>query len=184
VDLFYKNEVASGTLMVVKVQKVYGQASIVAFTDPSPAGSEGTFVENATIQRLTYTQQSNAQFQQSLDNVLYVYSFGDHIGDLQITGLAFPRACGNDRNGIQEVINFYKDYRISRSVSPVKISFVDEIIRGYLLGMSIATVDTSSGVHSYNMKLKTIPAAMDRTPPGVSWAGLGTEEITGGAAVA
>jgi hypothetical protein len=160
-DLFYEDTINAGTLVVFTLPNIRGQANLFVFTDPAPQGE--TFVDGVIITRINSEQRTNTQFQQSLENVIYVYSFGDQIGDLQISGLAFPRRCKDDKNGIQELIKFYREHRVSRRVQRVQITFANEVINGFIVGMALSTVDASSGAHNFNLLLKTLPAAFRRS---------------------
>lgn len=102
---------------------------------------------------------TSTQFQQSLENVLYVYSFGDQMGNMTLRGMAFPRQCDAESNGIAELLKFYKEYRVSKSGSRIRLTFADEVINGFLVGLALTTVDASSGLHSFTLLIKTIPAA-------------------------
>lgn len=177
-DIFYKDTVNAGVMNIVTLPEVKGQAQLFFFTQPSSSGR--TFVPNVIITKVDYQQRTNTQFQQSLENVIYVYSFGDLMGDLTVNGVAIPRSCDGDSNGIKEVMQFYKQNRVSNSVSDVRITFADEVIRGYLVGLSLSTLDASSGLHSMTLLLKTMPAAF-RSSQG-NWAGGGVESVPEGLA--
>lgn len=156
-DLFYKDKVNAGTLVVVKLPEIRGQANLLVFNDPAPSGT--TFIPGVVITNISYAQQTNTQIQQSLDNLVYIYSFGDKVADLSISGLAFPRTCKSDENGIKSILQFYKDYRISKAVRPISLTFADEVIRGYLVGMNLQTTDAAAGIHSFVLMLKTMPTS-------------------------
>lgn len=160
-DLFYKDRINAGTLTVFTLPEIRGQANLVVFTDPAPQGT--TFVDGVIITKLNTVQRTNTQFQQSLDNVIYVYSFGDQMGDMQINGLAFPRNCSSGKNGIQELMKFYQEYRVSNRVQRIQLSFCNEIIDGFIIGMSISTLDASSGAHGFTLLMKTLPASFRRS---------------------
>lgn len=159
-DIFYKDAVNSGTLFVFTLPQVKGEAKLFFFNSPAPKGT--TFLPGVIITAVNYTQQTNTQFQQSLDNVIYVYSFGDQMGNVSIGGLAFPRQCDNTVNGITELIEFYRDNRVSRNVERVRVTFANEVIEGFLVSLAITTADVSSGVHSFQMLLRTVPLAFDK----------------------
>ena len=163
-DIYYKDNVSAGTLVVFTLPPVIGQANLFFFNQPASQGT--TFVPGVIITKLNFGQRTNTQFQQSLENVIYVYSFGDAMGDLQISGIAFPRLGTGDKNGIQELLKFYKDNRVSRTVSHMQVTFANEVIRGFLVGLSITTLDASSGAHNFTLFLKTLPAAFRSSTSG------------------
>lgn len=155
-DIFYRDQVNAGTLVTVSIPRIRGQANLLFFND---AGGGKTFVPGAIITQLNWRLQTNTQFQQSLENIIYVYSFGDRMGDLSISGLVFPRVCDSGANGIENLIKFYKERRVSEKVDLVQITFSNEVIKGYLIGMNLTTQDPSSGIHTWSLLLKTIPAS-------------------------
>lgn len=166
-DIFYRDKINAGTLSVVSIPQVSGQANLLAFTNPAPKGSQGTFIPGIIVTKLDYKQATNTQFQQSLENIIYVYSFGDQMGDLTVSGMAFPRVCGDGNvNGISELFSFYKSNRVSKEVSALRITFAKEVIRGFLVSMALSTVDPSAGIHTFSLLLKTIPAAFRSSASG------------------
>ena len=171
-DIFYKDTVNAGTLVVFKLPQIKGTANIFFFTEPAPTGRLGTFIEGAIITRVSYEQKTNSQFQQSLDNIIYVYSFGDQMGNLAVSGIVFPRICSSPSdNGIHNLMKFYREQRVSRAVTNVKVMFGNETIRGYLVGMGLDTLDTADGTHRFVLQLKTIPLAFNRGSPSETLAG-------------
>ena len=91
-DIFYKNQVNAGTLSVFTLPQVRGQANLFFFNSPAPQGQ--TFIPGAVITGVDYQQQTNTQFQRSLDNTIYVYSFGDQMGNMQ----SVTRTLSTDRD--------------------------------------------------------------------------------------
>lgn len=155
-DIFYKDKINIGALSVFTLPEVRGQANLLVFHAPSPSGR--TLLPGVVITHVDYQQRTNAQFQRSLGKTIYVYSFGDHMGDLNIRGVAFARTCDGDFNGISELQKMYTQYKVSGSSPEVRLAFADEVIRGFLVAMSVGTADTSAGIHQFSMLLKTIPA--------------------------
>lgn len=165
-DIFYKDSVNAGTMVVVSLPKVRGQANIFFFNAPAPQGR--TFVNGAIITEVSYGQAANAQFQQSVDNTIYVYSFGDQMGQVAISGVVFPRLCANDQNGIQELLKFYSNYRVSKSVQRVRVTFANEVIEGFLVSMQLMTADNAAGIHRFVLTMATIPSAFQRSTTALS----------------
>lgn len=60
----------------------------------------------------------NYQFLHTVNDFIYVYSFGDRIGELTISGLGFADVCSPGNNGIEQgkkltdVIKFYELNRL------------------------------------------------------------------------
>ena len=155
-DIFYKDEVNAGTLSVISLPKIRGQANLFFFNKPAMRGT--TFVPGVIVTAVQYGQSTATQFQKSLDNTIYVYSFGDEMGNITVSGMAFPRTC-NGQNGLREVLEFYRVNRVSRSVDSVRITFADETIEGFLMAMSMSTADAASGTHAFQLLIRSIPLA-------------------------
>lgn len=92
---------------------------------------------------------TNHQFLHSLDNFIYLYAFGDRIGELTLTGIAFTGSCISDTAGNPlidqtsqcNLLSYYADNRVSSSKGPtaVKISLsqCENILIGFLTGMRL-----------------------------------------------
>jgi hypothetical protein len=155
-DIFYKDSVAAGALKVVALPPIRGSAKLLVFNN---VGSKSrTVIDGVLITNIAYSQRTNTQFQQSLENIIYAYSFGDQPGDLTISGFAFFRTCDSG-NGISNLLKFYKDKRISNNFDKITVTLADEVINGYLIAMTLNTSDPSAGIHSFSLLLKTLPAA-------------------------
>ena len=74
---------------------------------------------------MAVAQQANFQFLHTLGSDVYVYVFGDRIGQLSLSGVAFASGCGNavtpvsgqpfaGDHGLVGMNDWYKDNRISR----------------------------------------------------------------------
>lgn len=158
--IFYRDQYNTGTLVVLNIPKSRGQANLFFFRDPAPRGP--TFIPGVVVQNVQYTQETNTQFQPGLGSLIYVHNFGDQMGSLNVTGLAFPRACQQPAvNGLKEVMSFYRDRRISASTGGnllrVKVVFAEEVLVGFLTTMGLSTVDEESGVHQFQLGLRCMP---------------------------
>lgn len=106
----------------------------------------------------------NYQFLHTLNDFIYVYSFGERIGVLNLNGVGFTKPCGSDKGAIMEVYNpYYKDNRISQSANPLKIVIEDSKTKGtfmgFLTGMRIdVTSDTAVGPLGYwSLRFELLP---------------------------
>jgi hypothetical protein len=112
---------------------------------------------------LDYTQEANSQFQLSLDESVYVYVFGDRMGDLVINGIAFAGMCDEQSEGVLEVLDYYAEHRMAVNPLPlaIKIGSGDPIY-GFLLKVSIKMVGSADnpatlGMHRFTLLMKTLP---------------------------
>lgn len=89
---------------------------------------------------------TNHQFLHSLDEFIYVFPFGDRIGELSITGVTFLGNCGNYSNlSPCSVYEYYMRKRLSKPAgySPTQITVggcSNPPLLGFLTGMRIETI--------------------------------------------
>lgn len=99
---------------------------------------EGFKPQAALISGIEYNQQTSQQFQTSLDQAIYLYVFGDAMGDIVVNGLAFLGVCKGDGEGLLEVFEFYEQNRASKRPEPVKVHVgKSKPIVGFLTGLKL-----------------------------------------------
>ncbi len=140
--------------------------NVVGRTGPLIASS-------AIITRISGNIQTNTRFSHALDNSVYVYSFGDRMGQATVSGLAFESDCrqisvgavnplsgSSLLTGLDQILLFYRSNRVSLSNFPV-ILFVGtiSILRGYLVGIDFATQSTEMRSTAWTMRIAALPGA-------------------------
>jgi len=135
------------------------------FIIPGRVHVEGFEPEMALISGIDYSQLTDHQFQTSLERKVYIYVFGDAMGEVRVHGLAFPALCDNigGTNGLIEVLDYYKNNRASAQPTPVQV-FIgsdEEVITGYLTAVQIRTKaiadDPSSFFSAWTMMINALP---------------------------
>jgi hypothetical protein len=123
-----------------------------------------TFEGGIVVTSVLYSQEANVQFMQTLRDAIYVYSFGDKMGDIQITGLCVPYVCAppgssadDSVSGIRNIMSYYAQHRVSADLNPINVVLAQEVIVGFLVGCKINTVDASSYIHQFVLLLKALP---------------------------
>jgi len=115
----------------------------------------------ALIESVNYNQRTNQQFQYALDGSVYIYVFGDEMGDVAVKGMILPILCTGQSTGMKEVLDFYAQNRASKSQALVEVSIGDEVISGFLTGLGIAGVGAASDpialIQRYSMIINTLP---------------------------
>jgi hypothetical protein len=111
---------------------------------------------------------TNHQFLHSLDNFIYLYAFGDRIGELTLSGLAFTGSCvqnnggGDISNAMSQcaILSYYNDSRVSNSngtkASLISIGNCSKILRGFLTGMRLDVPDPSAPVVQWALRYHVI----------------------------
>jgi hypothetical protein len=88
--------------------------------------------ELALISKHGMQQSANIQFKPSLDRDIYAYAFGDAMGEVHISGMAFTAACVGGGSGLSEVLEFYASARASVQPDTVIVAMGEKTIAGYL----------------------------------------------------
>lgn len=147
------------------------RGQVVIATDPgvpaqlqavNVAGWGGGNSMNAIITRCTVSQQGNFQFLHTLGNYIYVYVFGDRMGQMSLSGLAFQGACGpNAKNsaGITNVLQFYNANRIAgASGKPVQVTLAtNPTLQGFLTGGSCDLSEPYDLIWQFDFQFSLIP---------------------------
>ena len=124
----------------------------------------------------TVVQQGNYQFSHTINDTIYVYIFGDRIGELRVSGAAFPQVCDETARGApttvstgtgyKEVLDFYEANRIAKRGQPVSIAFGETAFEGFLVNMQIQVADAEHLLGQWTYQFSTFPVRPTRTAQG------------------
>ncbi len=117
-----------------------------------------------TSQRVVITgfgasNASHVQFMQSLLRTIYMYSFGDRIGQVQVQGIGFSSMCGQSSNGsgVEDILDYWTKYRVSQNNDPVNVSIGRKIIKGFLTACEIRSVSVEHMTYGWSFQIASIP---------------------------
>lgn len=113
----------------------------------------------AVITRVGYSQSALANFMATLQNVIYVYTIGDDIGNLAVSGYAFSSVCNlaGNSHGISDVFREYDRMKLTNSNSTVVVTIGDKSLIGLLVGITIQSESPEFGLITYTLNIKVIP---------------------------
>jgi hypothetical protein len=119
------------------------------------------------ITGLSINGQSGYQILHTLNQFLYIYSFGERAADLTITGLSFLANCHDPLSaggwlavptGLDHLINFYRRNRLSWRGAPLAITIgAFTTLYGFLVAMRADMNDTVSGISQFSLAFKCPP---------------------------
>jgi len=144
-----------------------GPGQVTAITDAgipitTRIGLDGwTGAENmkAIITGLSVAAAGNQQFFQSLRNFIYIYSFGERIGELMVTGATFSGSCNFAESGFERVLGYYNQARFSRAGVPVSVAIGTTVrFPGFLTGGNFNLGDPISGIGQFALKFNVAPS--------------------------
>ena len=112
----------------------------------------------AIITQAAIVENGNYQFLHTLNETIYVYVFGDRIGELRVSGIAFSNAChGGGGSGMKQIIDSYKTNRLAEKGGPVLVNFGATTYRGFLTGMNLDVVDPERNLGQWAFRFHTFP---------------------------
>jgi len=102
-------------------------------------------------------QRVNVQFQTSLEKSVYVYVFGDQMGNVIMHGIAFAGRCDGNYSGLKDVFNYYKTFRASTRAKPVTVTFGEETISGFLIALDMSPKDPDYMMVDFKLTISSLP---------------------------
>ena len=132
-----------------------------------------TYERDAIIlTRINVTQNANMQFLHTLGNRVYVYAFGDRMGQIQLTGLAFAATSdhgnaappdsicaktGLGNHSAKNVLTWYKANKASTRATPVIITIFDVAFQGFVIALNADVIDPATRLVQWTITLATLP---------------------------
>jgi hypothetical protein len=111
---------------------------------------------SVAITSIGFSQDANVQFMHSLRRIIYIYSFGERMGTVEINGVAFYRPCDGE-TGLKALFNFYKNNSVSIRSTPVSFSVAGEGLSGFVRGIRSTFSDSQAGVIGYSIVMASMP---------------------------
>jgi hypothetical protein len=103
--------------------------------------------------------QDGVQFMHSLQDFIYVYTFGERIGNISVSGISFFDDCTDPiYHGLEYVYGYYLANRTSERGAPISLVMgLSSPFYGFLVGLSMGLTDPDSMLGQFRMEFKTIP---------------------------
>lgn len=110
--------------------------------------------------------RGGVQFMHTLNDFIYVYTFGERMGQLTLSGLSFYQDCqnfdealqGTPDHGLEEVIGYYGLNRVNERAPPVTVVLgTTTSFNCFLTDMNAELVDTERVLGSWSIDLAAVP---------------------------
>lgn len=96
-------------------------------------------LQDVVVQRIGVARQVNAQFSPSLSDAVYLFVFGDKVGQAEVSGITFLQTCsGSAATGFSEVYDWYSQNKVSEAQAQAAFSVAGKVLRGYVLSLQLA----------------------------------------------
>lgn len=167
-----------------KVIAVQDPATIGMISGVNLQGWGGFGAMRSIITRVTISNTGNFQFLHTLGNQIFVYVFGDRMGQFSIAGLAFDNGCRlglGQPLGIEAVAAYYAANRLANRASPLLVSIgLSTPAQCLLIGMTSEVVDPNARVYQFNMMFGLVPPVSASSFNGRMTQGFGNGNATQG----
>ncbi len=127
-------------------------------------GDKITFEDQRSIvTRLVFSQAVNVQFLHTLGSSVYIYVFGDRVGQVGISGLGFQHPCvgkggGCDSmTGLEGMYKWYRKNRVAARKRPIEMTIGSEPLEGFVLDFNADVIDAAAGLAQWTIQLATLP---------------------------
>jgi hypothetical protein len=131
---------------------------------PEDGSQSGIIITELAIQR-----HGNFQFLHTLKDLVYVYSFGERIGSIRASGLAFAQLC-NGTEGLPAVLEYYENNRLEARVDPISIvigTSASGRFRGFLTELNADVSRPEARIAQFGLQFHALPSAKAAAPNGV-----------------
>ena len=121
------------------------------------------------VTRVAMSHACNFQASHMIGNDVYLYVFGDKLGQVIISGLSMAVDCGcypggsgysmqADGHGIEKAYQWYLRYRVTQERKPVTVTIGSTThFQGILINMDTDTHSEENFLMRYTMTVQTIP---------------------------
>lgn len=143
---------------------------VVALEDPAAQGvmyvtdiaSDPVTLEStrSIITRVTCAQQVNLQFLHTMGKHVYVYVFGDRMGQIGLSGLSFANDCDRPgaEHGVVKMFDWYRRNKASKRPEPIRINIgMRDNLDGFATGFNFDVVDPGSQMVQWNLTVAALP---------------------------
>jgi hypothetical protein len=114
----------------------------------------------AVITGFQFGARSGLGVTHTLRDRIYVYVFGERMGEATVSGLAFAGVCGNNSlfTGFDGTFAYYERLRASTEGAPVRLIFgPNTVLFGFMYEFGFQLEDPQTGIGSFSFKFKVIP---------------------------
>ena len=131
-------------------------------------GGKISFSQHKTIiTQVGLSAAGNYQFLHTSGNDVYVYGFGDRMGQVTLHGLSFSADCaaGKDeksQHGFELLYKWYAANRIAVRRDPVTVTIgLETTFQGFLTALTATVQDPMHRTIQFQMTIATLPEAKD-----------------------
>lgn len=135
-----------------------GAAPLDIVTVPRWGGFNGF---KSILTGISMSEATNQQFLHTLGNDIFVYVFGEQIGQFGLSGISFYGNCnegGGGRIGIAHVRDYYRQMRITNNPRPLLVTIQPRtVLRCFLTGFRAEVMDPALRMFQFHLSMALVP---------------------------
>lgn len=118
---------------------------------------------NTIITRVGLSAAGNYQFLHTIGNDVYLYVFGDRMGQVVIHGLSFAQQCVNGSDtgtdhGFERLFKWYKENRVAVRKDPVTVTIgASTAFKGFITALNGDVQDAVHRTIQFQMTISLLP---------------------------
>jgi hypothetical protein len=125
--------------------------------------------QKVLITGIGLAEETSHQFMHTLGGDIYIYVFGDRIGQLMISGLACASNCDDqgdpgEQHGFEQTMRWYRQNKMSARPDPVQILIGHTPLKGFLTGLQGSVADPNAFLMRFDLTLMVLPEKPDTQP--------------------
>ena len=148
-----------GRVVAVGVPVTNCQISMISVKDDANNDVLTYLRDTVVLTRVTVNQSANVQFLHTIGNRVYVYAFGDRMGQITLSGLAFIASCDNDltSHSAKNVLDWYRLNKASTRANPITVTVFDVAFQAFVLALNTDVVEPATKLVQWTLTLATLP---------------------------
>lgn len=165
----------TGNVVAIRDNVSTGSISLGNVSGGKDGGREafglGATPFNSIITRIGVSAAGNYQFLHTIGNDVYVYVFGDRMGDITLHGLSFAQACPSAQapasilpaaqtglHGFEELFNWYSLNRIAATPEPARVRIgAKTTFKGFITGCTGDVADSKTRTIQFQITISLLP---------------------------
>jgi len=153
----------TGRVAVIPDAVAYGAISLASVSGAS-GGPLSYGLHKSIITRIGLSAAGNYQFLHTIGNDVYVYVFGDRMGQVVLHGLSFATDCfsGNGVHGFNMMFEWYQGNRIAAQSTPVIVTIGGgKAFQGFITALTGDVQDPVYRTIQFQLTISLLPAALN-----------------------
>tara|TARA_R110000824_G_scaffold25455_2_gene88678 strand:+ start:11242 stop:11781 length:540 start_codon:yes stop_codon:yes gene_type:complete len=167
----------TGSVVAIRDNVSEGSISLGNVSGGRDGGQEafglGAAPFNSIITRIGVSAAGNYQFLHTIGNDVYVYVFGDRMGDITLHGLSFAQPCQrvtsnasrnippvpfDGQHGFEKLFDWYSMNRIAATPKPARVRIgAKTTFKGFITGCTGDVADSKTRTIQFQLTISLLP---------------------------